>query len=74
MNIICLEEECSRNKNQMCCITCLEEEHQGHKTSTIKKILPDLLIAHKEREKYHFKLDTLLSFIKDQFGEENQEG
>ena len=43
---VCLESNCVDSGNQLACVQCLQEEHKGHTTSSMRKILPDLLSAH----------------------------
>lgn len=56
------------------CPICIEEEHLGHASTTMKKIIPELLAAHKDKERYSGMLKSLLFFVVEQFGNEDNQG
>ena len=59
-----------REKNQLSCVQCLQEEHQGHSTTSMRKLVPDLLEAHSGRLLSESKLERLLEFVGNEFGSE----
>lgn len=68
VSAVCLESECIKNKNQLSCVCCLQEEHQGHSTTSMRKIVPELLEAHSDKLISEAKLDRLLEFVESEFG------
>ena len=46
-------------KNQLACIMCLQEEHMGHSTTSMKKLVPELLDAHSDKLVSESKIDRL---------------
>ena len=63
-----------RTKNQLACILCLQEEHMGHSTTSMKKLVPELLEAHSDKLVSESKLDRLLEFVVSEFGPESLSG
>lgn len=49
VNAVCLDGACVKSKNQLACIQCLQEEHQGHSTTSLKILIPQLLEVHSEK-------------------------
>jgi hypothetical protein len=45
------------------CPVCIEEEHLGHNSTSMKKMVPELLAAHKDKERYAGMLKNLLFFV-----------
>lgn len=60
-----------QSKNQLSCAVCVQEEHQGHALATLKKILPELLTCHQEKERLLERIRKLFEFVTDEFGELN---
>lgn len=65
---ICMEQDCMKTKNQLACILCLQEEHMGHSTTSMKKVVPELLEAHSDKLISESKLDRLYDFVVTEFG------
>lgn len=63
-----------KSKNQLSCAVCVQEEHQGHALTTLKKILPELLTCHKEKEKLEQRIRNLFEFVTEKFGDQNSIG
>ena len=56
------------------CPVCIEEEHLGHNSTSMKKMVPELLAAHKDKERYAAMLRNLLFFVVEHFGNEDNQG
>ena len=71
---VCLDGECMKAKNQLACVLCLQEEHQGHSTTSLRKIVPEHLEVHSSKLASDSKLERLMAFVISEFGYEFMSG